>query len=201
MQTILQAWIAGYLTVSSHGTHTKRHDAVIDALVPPAMITKVPMPSVSTKQMLSVVDAVMCPICLDMLQQPIELPCHAYVCDWCLKEWICVTLRLKCPCCYSVTSLQPAELKQPPELIIWLLGDIMVHCKFCGAEVAARAYNTHHCSLHNKSEVMVASQVVYEILQSSSTCTIHSLYDSCAMSQWSIEQLGKSNSTMRMSLY
>ena len=73
-------------------------------------------------------------IMFHMLHQPIELPCHAYVCSWCLMEWICVTVRLKCPCCYSVTSLQPDELIQPPELIIRLLGDIMVHCTSSGTD-------------------------------------------------------------------
>ena len=145
---------------------------MIHALAPPANITKVPMPSVSTKQILSMVDAVMCPICLDMLHQPIELPCRAYVCSSCLKEWIRVTVRLKCPCCYSVTSLQPAELKQPPELIIRLLGDVMVHCTSCGTDVAARTYNTHHCHQHNKPQLMIAAEVVHELLQNSSTCTI-----------------------------
>ena len=104
---------------------------------PPAIITKVLVLSVSTKQILSMVDAVKCPICLYMLHQHIELPCHAYVCSSCLKEWIRVTVRLKCPCCYSVTSLQPAELIQPPELIIRLLGEIMVHCTSSGTDVMA----------------------------------------------------------------
>ena len=124
---------------------------MIDALAPPAIITKVPMPSVSTKQILSIVDS-LSPICLDMLHQPIELPCHAYFCIWCLKEWIRVTVRLKCPCCYSVTSLQLAELKQPSELIIQLLGDIMVHCTSCGTDVA-RAYNVRHCGQHKNATV------------------------------------------------
>ena len=89
------------------------------------------------------VDAVTYPICLDILHQPIELPCHAYVCSGCLTEWIRVTVQLKCPCCYSITSLQLAKLKQPPELIIRLLGDIMAHCTSCETDVVARAYNTH----------------------------------------------------------
>ena len=115
--------------------HTNRHHGCDR---PPAIITKVLVLSVSTKQILSMVDAVKCPSCLYMLHQPIELPCHAYaVCSSCLKEWIRVTVRLKCPCCYSVTSLQPAELIQPPELIIRLLGDIMVHCTSCGTDVMA----------------------------------------------------------------
>ena len=104
---------------------------------PPVIITKVLVLSVSTKQVLSMVDTVKCPICLYMLHQPIELPCHAYVCSSCHKEWIRVTVRLKCPCCYSVTRLQPAELIQPPELIIRLLGDIMVHCTSSGTDVMA----------------------------------------------------------------
>ena len=111
--------------------HTNRHPRCDR---PPAIITKVLVLSVSTKQILSMVEAVKCPICLYMLHQLIELPCHAYaVCSSCLKEWIRVTVRLQCPCCYSVTSLQPAELIQPPELnIIWLLGDIMVHVHLVG---------------------------------------------------------------------
>ena len=114
--------------------HTNRHHGCDR---PPAIITKVLVLSVSTKQILSMVDAVKCPICLYMLHQPIELPCHAYVCSSCLKEWIRVTVGLKCPCCYSVTSLQPAELIQPPELIIRLLGEIMVHCTSSGTDVMA----------------------------------------------------------------
>ena len=71
--------------------------AVIEALAPPAIITKVPMPSLSTKQILSMVDAVTCPICLDTLHQPIELPCNAYVCNGCLTEWICVPAAIQSP--------------------------------------------------------------------------------------------------------
>ena len=114
--------------------HTNRHHGCDR---PPAIITKVLVLSVSTKQILSMVDAVKCPICLYMLRQHIELPCHANVCSSCLKEWIRVTVRLKCPYCYSVTSLQPAELIQPPELIIRLLGEIMVHCTSSGTDVMA----------------------------------------------------------------
>ena len=114
--------------------HTNRHHGCDR---PPAIITKVLVLSVSKKQILSMFDAVKCPICLYMLHQPIELPCHAYICSSCLKVWIRVTVRLKCPCCYSVTSLQPAELIQPPELIIRLLGEIMVHCTSSGTDVMA----------------------------------------------------------------
>ena len=78
------------------------------------------------------VDTVKCPICLYMLHQPHAM--SMFVAS-CLKEWI--TVGLKCPCCYSVTSLQPTELIQPPELIIRLLGDIMVHCTSSGTDVMA----------------------------------------------------------------
>eukprot|EP00731_Ephydatia_muelleri_P010723 Em0005g1309a len=40
----------------------------------------------------------------------------------------------------------PSELKQPSELIIQLLGDIMVHCTYCGTDIVARAYNMHYCA-------------------------------------------------------
>ena len=70
-----------------------------------------------------------------LLHRPIQLPCHAYVCGWCLKEWICVTVRLKCSCCYSVTSLQLAELKQ----YVQLRGDIVMHC---GTDVVASLQRT-----------------------------------------------------------
>ena len=115
--------------------HTNRHHSCDR---PPAIITKVLVLSVSTKQILSMVNAVKCPICLYMLHQPISRATMPCLCLWLVsKEWIHVTVRLKCPCCYSVTSLQPAELIQPPELIIRLLGDIMVHCTSCGTDVMA----------------------------------------------------------------
>ena len=49
--------------------HTYRHHGCDR---PPAIITKVLVLSVSTKQMLSMVDAVKCPVCLYMLHQPID---------------------------------------------------------------------------------------------------------------------------------
>ena len=99
--------------------------AVIDALVPPAIITKVPMPSACVNKT-DIVNGRRSYVSnlFGLLHQPIQLPCHAYVCGWCLKEWICVTVR------YSVTSLQLAELKQR----VQLLGDIVMHC---GTDVVA----------------------------------------------------------------
>ena len=44
----------------------------------------------------------------------------------------------------SVSTKLPAELIQPPELIVRLLGDIMVHCTASGTDdVVAWAYTTH----------------------------------------------------------
>ena len=73
---------------------------------PPAIITKVLVLSVLTKQILSMVDAVKCPICLYMLHQPIELPCHANVCSSCLKEWILGFVSL-------YDSSAPAAIQSP----------------------------------------------------------------------------------------
>ena len=77
------------------------------------------------------VDAVMCPIYLDCYIN--QYSYHAM--PMFVVEWICVTVRLKCPCCYSVTSLQLAELKQH----VQLLGDIVMHC---GTDVVASLQHT-----------------------------------------------------------
>lgn len=43
-----------------------------------------------------------CPICLDILSQPIELvTCGRLMCADCMCKWLCASDHLACPCCYK----------------------------------------------------------------------------------------------------
>ena len=52
----------------------------IKAIAPPRIIQNPNQPPLATTQMLSAIDKLMCPICLDVLGQPIQLPCDRLVC-------------------------------------------------------------------------------------------------------------------------
>ena len=114
-----------------------------------------------TKQILSMVDAVKCPICLYMLHQPIELPCHAYaICSLCLKEWIRVTVHSSAPAAIqspvfsppSSYSLQSLSLHNGALYILW-----------------DRCYglSLQHTPLPSAQQAMIAAQVLHELLQNS----------------------------------
>ena len=58
-----------------------------------------------------VLEQLWCPVCLDVLCQPVKLPCIALVCTMCTMQLFIVFNYndIKCPCCYLVTSITPSE--------------------------------------------------------------------------------------------
>ena len=47
---------------------------------------------------LSVLQHLKCPLCLEVLNQPLKLSCKALVCAKCIKQWIAVSVDVQCPC-------------------------------------------------------------------------------------------------------
>ena len=113
--------------------HTYRHHGCDR---PPAIITKVLVLSVSTKQILSMFDAVKCPICLYMLHQPIDHAMPMFVVGV-LRSGFVSLYDSSAPAAIQSPVFSPPSSYQPPELIIRLLGDIMVHCTSSGTDVMA----------------------------------------------------------------
>ena len=46
-----------------------------------------------------------CPLCLELLHQPIELSCGSLVCLSCCCKWLQVSGKIDCPCCRKTTDL------------------------------------------------------------------------------------------------
>ena len=118
----------------------------IKGIAPPNCLPDAPLAS----QLNTVMEQLLCSVCLDVLCQPLELPCRALVCTMCtvqlFRAFNCNDV--KCPCCYSETPVIPSELKPAPPLVQALLSNAMVHCITCTRDMRACEYNTHECSVH-----------------------------------------------------
>ena len=76
---------------------------------PPVISPEHPYPRPPlAKHNLSVLDQLECPVCLDILTQPMELPCKAMACAQCIIHWVATTGSVHCPCCYSC---EPIHIK------------------------------------------------------------------------------------------
>ncbi|KAL5516722.1 hypothetical protein EMCRGX_G002128 [Ephydatia muelleri] len=110
----------------------------INGIAPPNCLPDAPLAS----QLNTVMEQLLCSVCLDVLCQPLELPCRALVCTMCtvqlFRTFNCNDV--KCPCCYSETPVIPSELKPAPPLVQALLSNVMVHCITCTRDM--RAYGS-----------------------------------------------------------
>ena len=80
--------MAGWWKPEARGSTTADTVQHIKIVAPQKFLQNPNQPPLATTQMLSAVDELMCPICLDVLGQPIQLPCDRLVCATCLIGWI-----------------------------------------------------------------------------------------------------------------
>lgn len=111
-------------------------------------------PPVSDTNNLSVLDHLRCPLCFDILDQPLELICNAFICAKCLKAWLVESADVQCPCCYNHKPLAPSHFKAASNLVLDLLGDVVVHCVLCSRDMKASSYQGHTCELPPTQEEM-----------------------------------------------
>ena len=104
-----------------------------------------------------------CSLCLDVLNQPLELPYKALVCAKCIKQWIVVSADVQCPCCSASLHLNPA-----PTLVLNILGDVLIHCAACSRDIKARSFDDHQCTPSRTEEEMMAAADVLRCLPSTS---------------------------------
>ena len=95
----------------------------------------------------AIIEQLQCPICLNILCQPLELSCRALVCTYCLVHWFMLfnCSEVKCPCCFMHSPIQPQQLKPAPPLVQTLLKDTMVKCERCKRDFKAGDFDTHEC--------------------------------------------------------
>ena len=118
-------------------------------------------PPVTDTNNLSVLDHLRCPLCFDILDQPLELICNAFICAKCLKAWLVESADVQCPCCYNHKPLAPSHFKAASNLVLDLLGDVVVHCVLCSRDMKASSYQGHTCELPpTQEEMRSAAQIL-----------------------------------------
>ena len=116
--------------LSQHPTTADIIIATIKGIAPPHHPPDMPLSSLNNS---AILDQLQCLICLELLCQPLELPCRALVCTTCMVRWFEVfsCSNVKCPCCFVDAPLLPSALKPAPPIIMVLLQDIHIECSSC----------------------------------------------------------------------
>ena len=83
-----------------------------------------------------------CPVCLDILDKPIETDCEHYFCSDCIKGVVTTSSSLTCPLCKE-DSLN--SLRVLTRMIINFIKDILVVCKTCGQKERYEDCADHVC--------------------------------------------------------
>ena len=101
----------------------------IKGIVPPHHSPNRDIPLASTNNS-AILEHLQCPICMDILLQPVEFPCRTLVCTTCIVTWFTTfdCNGVMCPCCSSEEPLVPSLLKPAPPIVFTLLEDVKVHC-------------------------------------------------------------------------
>ena len=97
-----------------------------------------------------------CPLCLEVLVRPLQLPCGAHCCTSCVCAWVQHTITLDplpCPCCIQSHALDTNQIMAAPSVLLKLLESLLVCCRRCGKKVvgAAEKHLQHlesGCKLH-----------------------------------------------------
>lgn len=82
-----------------------------------------------------------CTICMNILDQPIELLCGSLVC---LDKWLTISRKEECPCCFSPLH---NHARTPSRVTMDMLGSQLVECpRGCNRTVQLGMYAQHHQS-------------------------------------------------------
>ncbi len=113
-----------------------------------------------------------CPLCTNVLCQPLQMDCGAIVCSGCCHQWVEVASQPSCPCCYSGHPFTPASIRPAPTLIMTVLDSLMITCSKCNNSLQAGQHIRHLESgckdlltpSSTLSESRVASDIIRKLL-------------------------------------
>ena len=97
-----------------------------------------------------------CCLCLEVLNQPILVPCNQLVCGPCCSQWVAVSDRASCPCCYSA-CFESDQIRPPPQTVMEVLGSLTLSCDKCQKQVKAVRYLQHlksNCRLETQERTV-----------------------------------------------
>ncbi len=105
-----------------------------------------------------------CPLCLHIVDKPIELACGSLVCAGCLCERLRVSQSLSCPCCHSEHLDDFTTIHPPSEITLRALGNMEVTCSMCAKRGHLRNHKAHVDSMcgttHFKSAPLNATDLL-----------------------------------------
>ena len=107
-----------------------------------------------------------CPICLEVLNGPVELSCGQLVCSSCCIMHLAISGNRNCPCCYE-DVLSDDTVHSPPSVVLELLGELVLVCSHCTQMVKAVNYRIHldsNCQMHNTPD-SPSKHTLKEIMQ------------------------------------
>jgi len=133
----------------------------------------------------SVSDDLLCPLCCDVLQTPVQTPCAHHYCSECMRTLLMRTSgKVACPLDGQVLTrfaLQAADAK-----VLKQLDELRVRCPVCGEQVRKADLKLHLQDPVN----MVEPPEAYEAI-------LRPFYMSCPLSNFTVGELNGSSSLIR----
>ena len=106
----------------------------------PAPITK---ERIDTQRFISLLDHLLCPICKDVMYQPVQGPCEHSYCYNCLENYFVNVNSVSAPCPVCKTILNVEDIHTPHRLLLNLLKTATVRCRMCKREIPAENLDNH----------------------------------------------------------
>lgn len=114
-----------------------------------------------------------CPICCNVLCQPIQLDCGAIVCSSCCHQWVETATQPSCPCCHKGHPFSPASIRPAPDMVMSVLESLIITCSKCNSKLQSGQHRRHlesgckDCVLPSESEEKIASGFIRRMLSNS----------------------------------
>ena len=96
----------------------------------------------------------LCPVCIQILEKPVETTCQHHFCVECMKGVIDSGQRGSCPVCKENIGL----LTKPTRLVLKLIAEQKVICNNCGNSVEYEHSAKHVCGDTTAQEIATTSQ-------------------------------------------
>lgn len=116
----------------------KIQNAISSEIIPAAITNKMP----ALERFVLPPEELVCSVCKEVLDTPLQCPCEHHFCRDCITEWIYNTGNLSsCPLCKTPVSVE--TLSKVPRLVLNLLCSLLVSCSSCKTHVRLDCLDKH----------------------------------------------------------